>query len=262
MARKKKSISKKKPSTKKKEVADPAIDRARFLAAYEDETDDEYPDEVPATLEGLFDGLHDPDDFSAETAAVLRAALAAVKRRDTELAEDPRISMVTVYPGNVRARSSFTFDTHVLVLGDLEVEHAIIANPAHAILMVAGSIRCAAMQLVRGYLYVTGDLFARDCFLGTTAGLSKVGGRIETRAYLQDKSWLNLALDDDGEPNLDNVLAPLQLDVDAPDARARFAQVLIPGALGQEGPDFGNGRAALHELFDRLAGGEWLFRHT
>jgi hypothetical protein len=233
------------------------IDRARFAAAYLAEVGEDYED-VPDSLERLFDGLHDPDELYEEAVATLHAALAAVDRKPTTLAEDPRPSRVTVYPGDLHVNASFTIDSHVLVLGDLEVDGVVTANPAHAILMVAGDVRCHGMQLVRGYLFVTGDVVVRDCFLGTVYGFSKVAGRIKTPIYLVDSSWANLAIEAviDEEPTLENVDAELKLDIDAPGAREQLAARLVPGALGADKSDFGEGHGDAYALFDKIARGE------
>jgi hypothetical protein len=238
-------------------VAMTPLDRGQFAATYLAEVGEDYAD-IPDSLERLFDGLHDPDEFYEEAVATLHAARAAVERKATVLAEDPRPSRVTVYPGDLRVNASFTIDSHVLVLGDLDVEGVITANPAHAILMVAGNIRCHGMQLVRAYLFVTGDVVVRDAFLGTVYGFSKVVGRIQTPMYLADSSWANLAIEAviDEEPTLENVDAELKLDIDAPGAREQLAARLVPGALGADKSDFGEGHGDAYALFDKIARGE------
>lgn len=237
------------------------VDRDRFVAAYRTAAGREYG-EAPVTVEALFDRLHDADEFSADTRATLHATLAAAERRSTVLTDDPRVGRVTVYPGDVRVTSNFTFDSHVLVLGDLDVEGVVTAQPAHAILMVAGSIRCRAMQLVRGYLFVTGDVVARDVFLGTAYGFSKVAGSIKTSLYLEDDSWSNVPLDAavGDESTHANVESGLILDIDLEGARSRLAHHLVDGALGEEKDGFGEGHADVYALLDKLARGERILR--
>jgi hypothetical protein len=234
------------------------IDRARFVDALREATGLDPLGEVPATLEALFDGLHDPDDFSRETAAKLGAANASVERGPVAIACDPLLSRVTVFAGDVRVTDHFTFNTHILVLGDLEVEGVITASPDHAILMVAGSVRCRAAHLVRAYLYVTGDVLARDCFFGCCHGMSRVGGDIETKLFLHDDSWANLGLDADcdDESTTENVRASLILDLDGDQAREQLEEHLALGVLMNDR----EGNADVHELLARIARGEQVFR--
>jgi hypothetical protein len=238
------------------------IDASRFLDACREHAGRDYGRVPPETLEQLFDGLHDPDEFSASTASVLHAARAAVAHRTMTLTVDPLIADVTVFPGDLRATTDLTFNSHVLVLGDLDVDGVITADPAHAILMVAGNVRCRAMHLIRAYLFVTGDVVARDCIYACHYGLAKVGGSITTRLYLTDPSWANLAVDAnlDDEPTSANIAAGTVIDIEAPGARETLARLLVDDALGEPKPDFGPGHDDLHELLAKIARGARVFR--
>jgi hypothetical protein len=237
------------------------IDQAHFLDAYLKHAGKPYVRDVPQTLEAFFDSLHSPTEFSASTASSLYAASAAVNRADVTLSEDPLISDVTVFPGNVWA-PNFTFNSHVLVLGDLDVDRVITADPEHAILMVAGSVRCQAMQLVRGYLFVTGDVIARDCFLGCAYGFSKVGGRVATSIYLHDCSWANRPVDSrlNEDATTGNIAAKMLVDIDAPDVWSTLRPLLLPSACQTDGTGGSASKTDIFEIFDVIARGEPVLR--
>lgn len=172
-----------------------SIDAARFTTHYQHLEGRAYGGLSPASVERLFEELFDPDDWSPEVRSRLAAARHASQTATTTLTTDPLLGRITVYPGDVHVAGDFTFNNHVLVLGDLEVGSVITAAPEHAILMVLGDVRCRATNLLRAYLFVGGALTATECFFGSVDGFARIGRSLTTRLVLQEH-WSNQTLDE------------------------------------------------------------------
>src|SRR5690606_37413469 len=214
------------------------IDADRFRAAYLAHAGQAWEGDVPATLEVLCDDLCDPDEWYAEARAATLAARAAIAPQTQTLLDDPLIGDLTIFPGDVVAKSHLTFNNHVFVFGDLDVDGLVTGDPAHAILMVTGNVSCRAMSLVRSYLFVQGSVTARDCFSCMAYGFNKVSGSIQTRLYLHDETANNLTIeavcDEEGRDH--NIEAEHIVCVDAPDSVAALQTVLVP-ELWNDGVD-------------------------
>lgn len=176
----------------------------------------------------FFATVTDPASWSRTTMERLLAVKAETKLTPTVLDADPELSAITVYPGDLHVKADFSFNKHVLVLGNLTVDGIINGDPAHAILMVAGNVTCRSLAMVRVYLFVTGNVEARDAVYATTHGSAVVAGRIATRVYAQS-DWDNRTLD--GQTGQDNIDAKLRLDLDTRDARAKLRNAIKPEVL-------------------------------
>ncbi|CAN5160891.1 hypothetical protein BH09MYX1_BH09MYX1_07160 [soil metagenome] len=236
------------------------IDRERFLAAHRRISATEYAGEVPASLAVMFSGMHDPAALDQTTSSTLRAARSAVAVAATTLEGDVHVPRVTVFAGDLHVKGDFTMDSHVLVLGDLVVDGVITVNGAHAIVMIAGDVRCRAAHLVRAYLFVTGDVTCEQSFFGGVHGFAKAGGTIHAKLYLHDDSWANLTMSDAGNAasSTTNIEARAIVDVGSKDARALLDALLLP--LTSSTASSGAGDEELQALLTKIALGVTVLR--
>lgn len=202
------------------------------------------------TPDAFFPTVFDPTTWSEDTKARLLALKADTKLAPTSLSEDPELASITIYPGDLHVKADFSFNSHTLVLGDLVVDGIINGDPAHAILMVAGNVRCKTLAMVRVYLLVTGNVEARACVYATAYGKSMVAGRIVTHLFAHS-AWDNV--DFEGKATEANIEAALRVDLDAREAKSQLRKALKPEALPKKK------NAGVWDMMEAVVGGDEVF---
>ncbi len=178
-----------------------------------------YAERVPP-LDEAFARLWDPDDWDARLVPHLHELRQTHAGPPIDVAGDVVVDQCTTYPSSLHVRGDFVFSSHVLVLGNLEVDGAVVGEPEHAILMVVGDLSARVMAFLRSYLCITGSVESRELLLGTCDGFARVGGRVTTPLFLQEH-WEQLSLDGD-EDALDRLDATFRCDIRSAGYRAQY----------------------------------------
>lgn len=172
------------------------INKELFKQQYQSLTGEPFSGQLPDTFYDLLDAQFDPDDFNTGLEALLltcQSLLAQETGLSTDFPENykPAASHLSaVFLGHVKVQGDFYADSHTYILGNLEVSGVIYGN-IHSILAVAGNITCSGMYLIRSYLFTTGAITVKQCFLGITYGFAMIKDKMTTPVYIQDRSWIN-----------------------------------------------------------------------
>jgi hypothetical protein len=146
-------------------------------------------------LADAFDRLHDPDEWDTRLLEHLQTLKQQYGEVAVEVDGNVSVDRCTVYAGSLHVRGDFVFSSHVLVLGDLQVDGVVVGEPEHAILMVVGDLSAQAMAFLRSYLCITGNMACRAFLLGTCDGFARVAGTVTTPLLLQEH-WEHTSFDE------------------------------------------------------------------
>ena len=199
------------------------INKELFKQQYQSLTGNPYSEQLPDTFYNLLDAQSDPDEFDTGLEALLLTSQSLVAQ-ETGLSTDvldtykpANTYQSAVFLGHVKVQGDFYADSHTYILGNLEVSGVIYGN-IHSILAVAGNITCSGMLLCRSYLFTTGSITIKQCFLGITYGFAMIKGIMTTPVYIQDRSWINCDVTEHPalleEPSLEKISAPHIIDMD------------------------------------------------
>lgn len=199
------------------------INKELFKQQYQSLTGDPFSKQLPDTFYDLLDAQSDPDDFNTDLEALLltsQSLIALETGLHTEFLETfkPAASHISaIFLGHVKVKGDFYADSHTYILGNLEVSGVIYGN-IHCILAVAGNITCSGMLLCRSYLFTTGAITVKQCFLGITYGFAMIKENMTTPVYIQDRSWINCDVKEHPalieEPSLEKISAHHIIDED------------------------------------------------
>jgi hypothetical protein len=172
------------------------INKELFQQQYQSITGNPYTEQLPDTFYDLLDAQSDPDEFNRGLEALLLTSQSLVTQESglsTTMLNTYRpvaSHQSAVFLGHVKVKGDFYADSHTYILGNLEVSGVIYGN-IHCIVAVAGNITCSGMLLCRSYLFTTGNISIKQCFLGITYGFAMIKGKMTTPVYIQDRSWIN-----------------------------------------------------------------------
>jgi hypothetical protein len=192
------------------------INKELFKQQYQSLTGKPFSRQLPDTFNDLLAAQSDPDEFNTGLEALLLTSQSLVAQETglhTEFLETfkpPASHLSAIFLGHVKVQGDFHADSHTYILGNLEVSGVIYGN-IHSILAVAGNITYSGMYLCRSYLFTTGSITIKQCFLGITYGFSMIKGIMTTPVYVQDRTWINCDVTehplDKEEPSLEKISA-------------------------------------------------------
>lgn len=192
------------------------INKELFKQQYLALTGQPFSKQLPDTFYELLDAQCDPDEFSTDLEPLLLTSQSLIAQETglhTESLETfkPAAShQSAVFLGHVKVQGDFYADSHTYILGNLEVS-GVIYGSIHGILAVAGNITCSGMYLCRSYLFTTGSITIKQCFLGITYGFTMIKGVMTTPVYIEDRSWVNCDVKEHPalieEPSLEKISA-------------------------------------------------------
>jgi len=211
------------------------INKELFKQQYQSLTGKPFSKQLPDTFYDLLDAQFDPDEFNTGLEALLLTSQSLVAQETglhTEFPETyrPAASHISgIFLGHVKVQGDFYADSHTYILGNLEVSGVIYGN-IHGILAVAGNITCSGMYLFRSYLFTTGAITVKQCFLGITYGFAMIKGIMTTPVYIQDRSWINCDVTEHPalleEPSLEKISAQHIIDIDQLNGKELQAQLV------------------------------------
>ena len=199
------------------------LNKELFKQQYQSLTGTPFTQQLPDTINELLAAQSDPDEFDTKLEPLLLTSQSLVAQ-ETGLATDflenykPVAShQEAVFLGHVKVQGDFYADSHTYILGNLEVSGVIYGN-IHCILAVAGNITCSGMFLCRSYLFTTGAVIAKQCFLGITYGFAMIKDKMTTPVYIQDRTWINCDVNEHPalieKPSLEKISAQHIIDKD------------------------------------------------